>query len=68
MLQSQRPEPLPANDSLRSDRNGTPPMMQAMGGIMPPFAWNIQDTANEENQDRTLNNEHTVDEQKSLLR
>jgi hypothetical protein len=68
MIQSQRPEPLPANDSLRLDRNGTPPMMQAMGGIMPPFAWNIQDTANEENQDSTLNNELTVDEQKSLLR
>jgi hypothetical protein len=67
MIQRQRPEPPPTNDSLYSERNGAPPMMQAMGGIMPPFAWNIQDTANEDNQDSTFNNELTVDEQKSLL-
>lgn len=67
IIQSQRPEPPPANDSSRSDRNGTPPMMQAMGGIMPPFAWNIQENSNEQNQDNTMNNELTVDEKKSLL-
>lgn len=66
IIQSQRPEPS-ANDSSRSDRNGTPPMMQAMGGMMPPFAWNIQENSNGENQYNTVNNELTVDEKKSLL-
>ncbi|SEL93306.1 hypothetical protein [Paenibacillus sp. OK003] len=67
IMQSQRPEPPPTNDSSRSERNGTPPMMQAMGGIMPPFAWNIQENSNEQNQDSSMNNELTVDEKKSLL-
>lgn len=42
-------------------------MTQAMGRIMPPFAWNNQKNSKEQNQDNTMNNELTVDEKKSLL-
>ncbi|MGY5609646.1 hypothetical protein ACXHJ2_16095 [Paenibacillus sp. ALE3] len=67
-IQNNRPAP-PGDDSFRPevDGSGLPPMMQAMGGIMPPFAWNIQATTNQEDDTTTSEKELTVDEKRSLL-
>ncbi|WP_330706013.1 hypothetical protein [Paenibacillus polymyxa] len=67
-IQNNRPAP-PGDDSFRPevDGSGLPPMMQAMGGIMPPFAWNIQATTNQEDNTTTSEKELTVDEKRSLL-
>ncbi|MFK4472814.1 hypothetical protein ABH897_002538 [Paenibacillus sp. RC73] len=68
-IQNNRPAPPPKDDSFQSEVNssGLPPMMQAMGGIMPPFAWNIQETSNQEDNSTTSDKELTVDEKRSLL-
>nr|WP_248293121.1 hypothetical protein [Paenibacillus polymyxa] len=68
-IQNNRPTPPPEGDSFRPevDSSGLPPMMQAMGGIMPPFAWNIQEITHQEDNTTTSEEEHTVDEKRSLL-
>ncbi|WP_342417099.1 hypothetical protein NST83_07035 [Paenibacillus sp. FSL R10-2782] len=68
-IQNNRPAPPPKDDSFQSevDSSGLPPMMQAMGGIMPPFAWNIQETSNQEGNSTTSDKELTVDEKRSLM-
>ncbi|MGQ3479093.1 hypothetical protein [Paenibacillus sp. TY11] len=68
-IQNNRPAPPPEGDSFRPevDSSGLPPMMQAMGGIMPPFAWNIQEASNQEDNSTTSEKELTVDKKRSLL-
>ncbi|MDP1509605.1 hypothetical protein L8C07_13355 [Paenibacillus sp. CMAA1739] len=68
-IQNNRPAPPPEGDLFRPevDNSGLPPMMQAMGGIMPPFAWNIQETTNQEDNTTISEKELTVDEKRSVL-
>lgn len=68
-IQNNRPAPPPEGDPSHPemDSSGLPPMMQAMGGIMPPFAWNIQKASNQEDNSTTSEKELTVDEKRSLL-
>ncbi|MGG4221295.1 hypothetical protein ABEW32_24110 [Paenibacillus jamilae] len=68
-IQNNRPATPPEGDSFRPEVNSSslPPMMQAMGGIMPPFAWNIQETTNQEDTTTTSEEELTVDEKRSVL-
>lgn len=68
-IQNNRPAPPPESglSHPEMDSSGLPPIMQAMGGIMPPFAWNIQETSNQEDNSTTSEKELTVDEKRSLL-
>ncbi|WP_068503918.1 hypothetical protein [Paenibacillus kribbensis] len=68
-IQNNRPAPPPEGGPFQpeADSSGLPPMMQAMGGIMPPFAWNIQETSNQEDNSTSSEQELTVDEKRSLL-
>lgn len=68
-IQNNRPASPPEGDPSHTemDSSGLPPMMQAMGGIMPPFAWNIQETSNQVDNSTTSEKELTVDEKRSLL-
>jgi len=62
-LKNSRPPQPPASQS------GLPPMMKAMGGILPPFAWGIQGAeASDEQQGNTADSPAlTTDQQKSIL-
>ncbi|WP_226001135.1 hypothetical protein [Paenibacillus sp. BJ-4] len=68
-IQNNRPAPPSEGGSFQpeADSSGLPPMMQAMGGIMPPFAWNIQEASNQEDNSTASEQELTVDEKRSLL-
>jgi hypothetical protein len=68
-IQNNRPAPPPQGGPSHPemDSSGLPPIMQAMGGIMPPFAWNFQETSNQEDNSTTSEKELTVDEKRSLL-
>ncbi|ASR48481.1 hypothetical protein B4V02_18150 [Paenibacillus kribbensis] len=68
-IQNNRPAPPPEGGPFQpeADSSGLPPMMQAMGGIMPPFAWNIQETSNQEDHSTSSEQELTIDEKRSLL-
>ncbi|EHS58209.1 hypothetical protein WG8_1469 [Paenibacillus sp. Aloe-11] len=68
-IQNNRPAPPPEGGPFQpeADSSGLPPMMQAMGGIIPPFAWNIQETSNQEDHSTSSEQELTIDEKRSLL-
>lgn len=68
-IQNNRPAPPPQGGPSHPemDSSGLPPIMQAMGGIMPPFAWNFQETSNQEDNSTTSEKELTIDGKMSLL-
>jgi hypothetical protein len=67
-IRSNRPAP-PEGDAFQptADGSGLPPMMMAMGGIMPPFAWNIQASSDQTDNSTESEKGLTLDEKRSLL-
>jgi hypothetical protein len=67
-LESSRPSISNGNASQQAaNLGGLPPMMKAMGGVVPPFAWGIGDEQDSQQSGDNTVNTLTTDQKKSIL-